>query len=196
MDRLCFIVGEYRVAMDMFVYLVNYYYPRMENTDQVLFEETQKNAYLVGSMLLLSILFGVLGIIQMGFHRQLGNHPAPNSLLIVLFIASVLGLIFFNSQKLKLRITETEISVSYGLLTGETIFRKDNISKISIRKYHAFKEFKGWGVRYGDNNESCFTVSGDDAMEIELASNEKILIGTKKPEQLQGVIDQFFSKVI
>ena len=162
----------------------------MENTDRVLFEETQKNAYLVGSMLVLSILFGVVGVIQVAFHERLGTHPAPNSLLIVLFIVSVLGLVFFNSQKLKLRITETEICVSYGLLTGETIYRKDSIRKISIRKYSAFKEFKGWGVRYGDNNESCFTVSGNEGMEIELVSNEKILIGTKKPEQLQMVVDQ------
>lgn len=178
----------------MFVYAADCYYSSTENMDKVLFEETQKNSYLVGGVLLLSILLGVLGVIQIGFHKPLGTHPAPDSLLIVFFIGSVLGLILANSQKLKLRITEVEICISYGLLTGESVYLKDDIRKISIRKYNAFKEFKGWGVRYGDN-ESCFTVSGNDAIEIELANNQKILIGTHQPEKLQVIIDQFFNKI-
>ena len=45
----------------------------------------------------------------------------------------------------------------------------------------------GWGVRYNDS-ESCFTVSGNDALEIELKSGTKFLIGTQKPEEITGII--------
>jgi hypothetical protein len=157
----------------------------MEN---ILFEETQKNILLVAVSVISSLFFGVLTVIQIGFHHKLGNHPAPDLLLFLFFICCTAGAVFFYFQKLKTTISETEIQVSFGLLTNKKTIRVTDIKSINVRKYDAMKEFWGWGIRY-NGNTSCFTVSGDDAMEIILANDEKILIGTHKSEKMRVVAD-------
>ncbi|CAN5283278.1 DUF6141 family protein [soil metagenome] len=157
---------------------------------KTLFEETQSNKYLIIAFLVISIVFGILIVIQLGFHQPIGNKPAPGWLLMVIFIGSIIGMLFLRAQKLKLLITENEIRIRFGLLSGETVISVSNIKSISIRKYNALKEFGGWGVRYNDTG-SCFTVFGSDAIEIELAGNQKILVGTQKAKGMQPVLDQF-----
>ena len=158
-----------------------------EFMDKVLFKETQSNKILIIGAALFSVFFGVFTVLQVVLGKPVGNHPAPDWLLIALFAGSILSIIFFNKQKLILEITEKEISVSYGLLTSDTKIAVDDIKSIQVRKYDALKEFTGWGVRYNDS-ESCFTVSGNDALEIEIKSGTKFLIGTQKPEEIIGVI--------
>ena len=115
--------------------------------------------------------------------KPVGKHPAPSWLLIAFFTGSVFSTFFFNKQKLVLIITETGISINYGLLTSETKITGADTKDLRIRKYDAVKDFWGWGVRHNDK-ESCFTVSGDDALEIELKNEVKYLIGTQKPGEI------------
>jgi hypothetical protein len=155
--------------------------------DKILFKEAQSNKILIIVGVVFSVFFGVFTVSQVMLGKPAGNHPAPDWLLIALFAGSVLSIVFFNKQKLILEITEKEISVSYGLLTSDTKITVDDIRSMQVRKYDALKEFMGWGVRYNDS-ESCFTVSGNDALEIELKSGTKFLIGTQKPKEITGVI--------
>jgi len=155
--------------------------------DKVLFKETQSNKILIIVGVLFSVFFGVLTVLQVAQGKPVGNHAAPDWLLIAFFAGSVLSIGFFNKQKLILEITEKDISVSYRILTSDTKIAVDNIRSIQVRKYNGLKEFMGWGVRYNDS-ESCFTVSGNDALEIELKSGTKFLIGTQKPEEISAVI--------
>jgi hypothetical protein len=157
--------------------------------DNILFEETQKSMLLTALSIISAVFLVILTVIQVGFHHRLGNHPAPDWLLLLFFFCCTGGAIFFYFQKLKTTISETEVHISYGLLTGKKVIRVTDIKSISVRKYSALKEFMGWGVRYSGNT-SCFTVSGDDALEIELSGGDKILIGTQEPEKLRIVVDK------
>ena len=155
--------------------------------DKILFKEIQRNAILIVVASVFAVFFGILVIVQVIMGKPIGNHPAPNGLLIAFFVVCGLSIIFFSKQKLILVITEKQISISYGLLTSEIKINNADINSIKIRKYDALKEFLGWGVRYNEN-ESCFTVSGDNALEIELVSGEKFLIGTQKPDEIMLTI--------
>ncbi|HTH83184.1 MAG TPA: hypothetical protein VL490_09630, partial [Mucilaginibacter sp.] len=149
----------------------------------VLFKETQRNTYLLVPFALASLVFGYLCVMQIGFDKPMGNHPASNPMLLLLFALSVIAVIFFNYQKLKLIVTPEEMQVSYGLLAGTQIIRISEIKSITIRKYDGLKEFGGWGVRYNAST-SCFTVSGDDGIDIDMNDGRKFLIGT---HQIIGV---------
>jgi len=147
--------------------------------EKILFKETQKYIVLMVAAVLSTVFFGVFCVIQIGFGKPVGNHPAPDALLIVFFAVSV-GTIFLAwYQKLIVTITEEEIQISFGILTSNKVIKISDIKNISTRKYNAMKEFWGWGVRFKDNT-TCFTVSGSDAVEIELKSGEKLLVGTQK----------------
>ncbi|MDB5114854.1 MAG: hypothetical protein JWQ79_346 [Mucilaginibacter sp.] len=162
---------------------------------KVLFEETQSNTLLVIMAVVAALFFSILCMVQIGFNKPFGNHPAPDWVLILFAVASIAAAIFFNYQKLKLLITEDEIHVSFGLLTGKTLIRITDIKSISIRQYDAFDEFLGWGIRYNATT-SCFTVSGNKAIEVEMTDNRKILIGTQKATIAKPIIEQLSSRLI
>jgi hypothetical protein len=126
--------------------------------------------------------------LQIGLDKPIGNHPVSNPVLFLIFTVSIIAVIFFSYQKLKLLITEDEIKVSYGLLTGTQVIKVNEIKSIAIRKYNALTEFGGWGVRY-NADASCFTVSGDDCIDIEMTDNRSFLIGTHKPAKVKQVIE-------
>jgi hypothetical protein len=162
---------------------------------KVLFEETQSNTLLVIMAVVAALFFSTLCMVQIGFNKPLGNHPAPDWILILFAVASIAAAIFFNYQKLNLLITEDEIHISFGLLTGKTVIRITDIKSISIRQYDAFDEFLGWGIRYNATT-SCFTVSGNKAIEVEMTDNRKILIGTQKATIAKPIIEQLSSRLI
>jgi hypothetical protein len=156
---------------------------------QILFKETQRNNYLLVPFALTSLVFAYLCVMQIGFDKPMGNHPASNPMLLLIFAISVIAVIFFNYQKLKLIITPDEIQVSYGLLAGTQVIRISDIKSITVRKYDGLKEFGGWGVRYNATT-SCFTVSSDVGIDIEMTDNRKFLIGTHNVAGVKAVIEK------
>ena len=153
----------------------------------MLFEETQKYMVLMVAAILSTIFFGVFCVVQIGLDKPIGNHPAPDALLITFFAVSVGSIFLAWYQKLVFTITEKEIHISFGILTSSKVIKMSDVKNISTRKYNAMKEFWGWGVRFR-NNITCFTVSGSDAVEIELKSGEKLLIGTQKMAEAEVAV--------
>ena len=156
---------------------------------KILFKETQKYIVLMVAAILSTIFFGVFCIVQIGLGKSIGDHPAPDALLIIFFAGSVASIFLAWYQKLVLIITEDEIQISFGILTSSRVIKISDVENIFTRKYNAMKEFWGWGVRFM-NNTTCFTVSGSDAIEIELKSGEKLLVGTQKMAEAKGVISK------
>jgi len=155
--------------------------------DKILFKETQKYIVLMVAAVLSTVFFGVFCVVQICFGKPVGNHPAPDALLIVFFVVSV-GTIFLAwYQKLIVVITEDEIQISFGILTSNKVIKVSDVKNITTRKYNAMKEFWGWGVRF-KNNTTCFAVSGSDAIEIELKSGEKLLAGTQKMAEAEKAV--------
>ncbi|WP_183575964.1 hypothetical protein HDF18_18910 [Mucilaginibacter sp. X5P1] len=154
---------------------------------KILFKETQKYAVLMVAAMLSTIFFGVFCVIQIVLGKPVGNHPAPDALLIVFFVVSVATIFLAWYQKLVFIITEDELHISFGILTSSKTIKMSDVKNISTRKYNAMKEFWGWGVRFR-KNITCFTVSGSDAVEIELKSGEKLLVGTQKMTEVAAVV--------
>lgn len=159
---------------------------------KVVFEETQRSIILFIIPIPIAIAFGAMAAVQIITGKPIGNHPAPDGVLVTIFIFMVLFAFFAGRQKLKTQITEDEITYSSGIFfSGESVTRISEVKSISIRKYKVLKEFLGWGVRYNSTTD-CFTMSGDIGLELTLANNKKILIGTQKPAELQLVLETYF----
>ena len=124
----------------------------------------------------------------------MGNHPAPDWLLLLFFVLTSAFSIVFYFQKLKTSITNRAVYVSFGIFASQKVFPLTDIKSIEIRKYDGMNEFSGWGVK-SNSNEQSYTVSGNEGVEIELKNGgKKILIGTQKPLEMQKVIDQLYFK--
>lgn len=158
---------------------------------KVLFEETQRNILLIIVPIPIAVLFGAMAAIQIISGKPIGNHPASNTALVIIFILLVVMGFLLGSQKLKMKIALDEIAYSFGIFSGESVTRISDLKSISIRKYDPLKEFWGWGVK-SNSTTDCFTVAGDVGLELTLANNKKILIGTQKPAELQLVLETYF----
>lgn len=89
--------------------------------EKIIFKESQRSAYVIAIVpaILTSILLGVLCVFQIGFNKPMGNHPAPNWMLLMLFITSTTGIIVFSCQRLNFTITDDCVIISFGLFAGK-----------------------------------------------------------------------------
>ena len=159
---------------------------------KVLFEETQRNIIFFIIPIPLAVAFGAMAAIQIISGKPIGSKPSPDFVLVLIFLFMAAFAFLMGRQKLKTEITEDEITYSSEIFfSGKTATRFSNVKSITIRKYKPMKEFMGWGVKWNSTTD-CFTMSGDIGLELTLANNKKILIGTQKPAELKLVLENYF----
>ncbi len=67
----------------------------------------------------------------------------------------------------------------------------DGLTKSFVRQYSPITEFGGWGLRLGlFGKGTAFNVSGDKGLQLEFTNNNKLLIGTNKPEELSEALNK------
>lgn len=117
------------------------------------------------------------GVIHSGF-----------AVVMTVFIAGVILLVTFTQL-------HTEVSdegIAYKMRPFHRQWRRipwNEIQTAYVREYKPLREYGGWGVRIGLNGKA-YNVKGNQGLQVELVSGQKILIGTQRPEELQSVLDE------
>ncbi len=62
-----------------------------------------------------------------------------------------------------------------------------NLTTCEVRTYSALREYGGWGIRRGPKGKA-YNVSGNRGVQLELSNGERILIGSRKPDELAGAL--------
>ena len=62
-----------------------------------------------------------------------------------------------------------------------------DVEEVYIREYDAISDYGGWGMRYGQQGKS-YTVSGRFGIQLVLSDERRILIGTRRPIELEQLI--------
>lgn len=157
-------------------------------------EEQRPHLFWVSVFALIVPGFAIYGIVQQVIMGQpFGNHPAPN---LVLYLVLIIGL--FTSWlvfRFKLLLLVDEEGIHYAfkpLHRKHEMLKWEEIDKCYVRKYKPMREYGGWGWRYGCRGGRAFNMSGNMGLQIETKSGKKILIGTRRPDELQKVIMELF----
>jgi hypothetical protein len=143
---------------------------------------------------LLIILTGTLffgSIQQIVFNRPFGTHPIPDWGYLPFF-----GVLFLASYLLIGSRLYTEISHDKILFQFKPFHRKarviywEEVSRCYVRLYSPLKEFGGWGIRIAFNRKTgkAYNISGNIGIQIELKNGGKILLGTRKGNEVQKVL--------
>jgi hypothetical protein len=69
----------------------------------------------------------------------------------------------------------------------EILFR--GIRRCDARTYRPVWEYGGWGVRFGLRGRA-YSVSGNRGVQLELVNRKRILIGSRRPEELALAIQE------
>lgn len=121
--------------------------------------------------------------------RPFGEHPAPNTLLIIFWLLFGIGLpAFFLLTRL---ITEVRMDGIYIRffplhLSYKKIALQD-LQSFEVRTYNALREYGGWGIRYGPQGKA-YNVGGNRGVQLVLTDGKRILIGSQKPEEFLAAI--------
>lgn len=162
----------------------------MEQTTSVRFREEQ--GFRQWWVLL---LIGLVAALQWwGFIQQIvlgrpwGNNPAPDWMMVLLWLLFGIGMpLFFLYMKLIVTVTDDAIDIHYRPLTRRTIPISE-ITHIEALKYSPIREYGGWGIRGAGGNRT-YSISGDRGVEVTLTDGHKVMIGSQQADALAQEIE-------
>ncbi len=162
--------------------------------NEILFAEKQKFKQWWAWLILLGInglfLFGVIKQIIGG--QQFGDKPMSNKGLLITAALTVVLTLLFTTFRLETKIKKDGIYVRFFPIHLK--FKRyawESLTKVYVRQYSAMTEYGGWGLRLGSFDKgSAFSISGNKGLQLEFNDSKKILIGTKKPEELTETINK------
>ncbi|HYI12622.1 MAG TPA: hypothetical protein VEK57_26460 [Thermoanaerobaculia bacterium] len=140
----------------------------------------------------LVLLLGFSVYQQLILGRPVGDHPASNSVLVLIFLSvlvlhsAVIALFWY--ARLSVTVTESELRYRFFPfhLTPRRIPLQD-ISDARKRHYSALGEYGGWGIRLGLSGWA-YNVSGEDGVQLQLKDGKRILIGSQRSDELEAVL--------
>ncbi|MFC1943891.1 DUF6141 family protein [Chloroflexota bacterium] len=126
---------------------------------------------------------------QLFLGKPFGNNPAPDSVVII--IAVIFGFGFpFVFYKINLSTAVRADGIYYRLFPFHFSFHKirlEDIINYEVRTYSPLKDYGGWGIRHGPKGKA-YNVSGNRGVQLELSNGDRLLFGSRKPEQLVQAI--------
>ncbi|WP_415325300.1 hypothetical protein [Chryseobacterium sp. MMS23-Vi53] len=153
---------------------------------KIILEEKQK----FNQLLIWLPLIGLLIFVVFNYFKN-----SLTSNLIPVLIVGIL-ILFFLSITLKYSIFEQEIVISYFPFFKKKIFKKDEISEISIVTYNPLLDFGGWGVRYGKSGTTAYNIKGKTGIFVALKNGKRYLIGTQiSKDILREKLKLFFDEI-
>lgn len=164
----------------------------MATSNEILFSERQK----FKQWWLFLGLFAINGLFLFGIYKQVfsgqqfGNKPMSDTGLLVTASLTVLLTSLFLNSRLDTIIKNDGIYVRFfPFHIRYKHYSWNNLRKVYIRKYSAFREYGGWGLRFGKKGKA-FNVSGDKGLQLEFSNSKELLIGTNKADELKTTLEK------
>jgi hypothetical protein len=154
------------------------------------FEERQRmNQWFIWVVLLL--INGVTAVsvyVQIIEKQPVGNNPMSNVGLIILSVLMVAFTVFILSVRLETQILGDHITYKLSPFHLKArIVKFDELQSIGVRKYNPILEYGGWGLR-GFGKNIAYNISGNQGIQLELKTGQRILLGTKNPKAVQEAL--------
>ena len=128
------------------------------------------------------VVFGVLAVVMLA----LGEKEAAIVLgVITVMVAVILGIVVVLFHSLTVRISRSDIALSFGVGLIRKRFPIGDIRSVRIARN---RWYNGWGIRK-IRGGWLYNVSGFDAIEIQLKNERKYRIGTDQPEKLLAAVE-------
>jgi hypothetical protein len=155
----------------------------MNNT----FKETQKLSSWVFVLLIPIELLFAYGIYQQIFLGEaFGTKPAPDIVLIVLFLLIFALIAFFWILNLQTEIDETGIRIRFFPLNKRKI-KWEDITKAEVLDYGFIG---GWGIRFTQKYGTAYNAKGKIGLALQLKNGKKLLIGTQRGDEIEKILKQ------
>lgn len=138
---------------------------------------------------IISLIGWIFFIFQVLAGIPLGNHPAPDwAVWIIWVVFGIIFPLFFVFLKLETRVDDEKLE--YRFFPVHLSWRKipfSEIEKAQSIDYRPFRDFGGWGIRYGSPGKA-YTISGKSGVLVTMKNGRKFILGSKHAEELEASI--------
>jgi hypothetical protein len=168
---------------------------QVEPEETVIFAERQRCTwwFLWGVIILATVVAIASAVADKLFDVQFANVPPNDAVYIVSY--TIIALIVIPSALLKLTVRITDKAIYLHMAPPpldsmcESKFEWSSIAKAYVRDYHELKEYGGFGIRYGSPEVGdAISMNAKTGLQLELKSGRKVLISTRKPEELKAAL--------
>ena len=160
--------------------------------EKVLFREVQRVCqwWIWMVVIVLAVLAWWTFLSQILSGAPVGTNQAPDTMVWIVAILIGIALpIFTLAVNMTTIVKSDAVIVRYFPIYRRTITVRE-IKSCEVRDYRPIRDFGGWGIRWGFGRGMAYTVSGNRGVQIELTSGRKVLIGSRRPEELAAAITQ------
>lgn len=147
-------------------------------------------------VILLPSMLGTAGLFGYGLYQQLvlnipwGDKPTGDTALIATASSSIaisLGILWLMlAMELRVEARDDALHIRFFPFLKRRIPYPD-ICRAEARRYNPLLEYGGWGLRYGRHGKA-YNVSGNWGVQLELASGERLLLGSRNADALCAAI--------
>ncbi|HMF71234.1 MAG TPA: hypothetical protein VK616_07145 [Flavitalea sp.] len=146
----------------------------------------------------LILIIAINGLLLFACYKQIikGERFGMNSLSNIGLVVLTILCFIISVLILKFLILETKITNEGVFVRFYPFHRKfihypwKIISQAFITSYHPMREYGGWGLRYKPFKAAkAYNVSGNKGLQLVFVNGRKLLIGTQKEHELQGVLE-------
>ncbi|WP_100012768.1 DUF6141 family protein [Lentibacillus sediminis] len=165
----------------------------MEKEADVLYREVQRfrQVWIWVLVMLEAAIFWYGFIQQIVFGIPFGNKPAPDAIMVFLWLLFGIGFPVLMLWVTKL-VTEVRRDGLYIRFTPFhrrwRIFLYKDIREDKVITYSPLGRFGGWGLRINMHGETAYTMSGKQGIRLRL-KYEKIVVGSENPDELKEAMD-------
>lgn len=142
------------------------------------------------------IIFSMGGLYISVYQQTKGLQEIESNvslILIAIFATILLGSLFLTELRTKINSSGVKVEFyPFRFLTKQ--YAWSNIDQIYVRKYFALKEYGGWGIRF-KGGKIAYSISGNYGIQIVTKQNKRLLIGTRKHQEAEGVLKRFQNKI-
>jgi hypothetical protein len=135
------------------------------------------------------ILLGWLIFQQVGLGNSLGNHPAPDSVLLAGGAFYVLMILWLWSVRLVTEVGDDFVAAQFVPMWRARRIALADIERAEAVTYSPLLDYGGWGIRMGRKGWA-YNVSGNRGVRIEYGNGKRFLIGSQRAEELARVIQE------
>jgi len=134
-------------------------------------------------------------IVQLIYKKPFGSNPAPDSLMLIIWVIFGIGLpLFFYSLRLKTEVRSDGVYVRFiPLHRSYQLYTPENIERCEVVTYSPLRDYGGYGIRYGIQGKA-YNVSGHRGVKLHLIGKKPIMIGSQSPEQFASAIRSITSR--
>jgi hypothetical protein len=130
---------------------------------------------------------------QLFLNKPVGTHPAPDSLMAVIWGVFGIGFpLFFWILRLITEVREDGLYVRF--IPFHRRFIKISGTDIICAEVYTFRplrDYGSWGIRCGPRGKA-YTVKGDQGVELELRDGRRLMIGSQRAQALAETLSSRF----